>query len=46
MKCHFHKKELADKCMWCGKHLCTDCVAAGQGKKVYCESCRDKLGSI
>lgn len=45
MRCLTHRKDTLGDCMWCGKHLCENCVARREGRKFYCERCATQLPS-
>ncbi len=46
MGCFDHGQEYIGTCMWCGKQLCSRCVARASGKKLYCHNCASNLGDV
>jgi hypothetical protein len=43
MRCLTHRKDTEGDCIWCGRHLCENCIARREGKKFYCERCAVQL---
>lgn len=43
MRCLTHRKDTMGDCIWCGRHLCEQCVARREGRKFYCERCAVQL---
>jgi hypothetical protein len=46
MGCWEHNKEFVGNCTWCGKQLCTICIAKEDGKKIYCRKCLGSLSQV
>lgn len=40
--CNRHNIKLTGLCLWCGKEVCSECIALARGKK-YCNECIAKI---
>jgi hypothetical protein len=43
MRCLTHRKDTVGDCIWCGRHLCENCIVRREGRKFYCERCAVQL---
>ncbi len=44
--CRDHKKLLLGRCIWCGKELCSKCVAREDKNKLYCAICDRRMNIL